>query len=87
MEHLDSARQGALLHAAAAVPALLRVNDDGLFFLFRVGHHDVPRAHIDAPVAADADIRVKLHRFIRGGRVGYHICFIAHILISLKEYK
>ena len=36
----DSALYGAVIHAGAAIPALLRIDDDGRFALLGVGYEN-----------------------------------------------
>ena len=54
---------GAVRGAAAAVPALLRMEDDGGLALHRVGDEHVDLTGLHAGVAADAFLRVDPHRY------------------------
>jgi len=84
VEHGNGSLAGALFDAAAAVPAFFGIDDDGWFFLFRVGHHDIGGADFDTQVAAGTDSGIKVDGLIRCWWIGYDISLVGHfIIISL----
>jgi hypothetical protein len=66
---------GAIGGAAAAVPALIRVQDDWGLFFFRVGDKDVHLTDFHAVVAAGTDIRIENYRITRADGIGQRIGF------------
>jgi hypothetical protein len=61
---------GAIGNAAAAVPALVRVQDDRGLAFFRIGDKYVYLANINTVVAASAESRIELYRIGRGNDIG-----------------
>jgi hypothetical protein len=61
---------GAIGNAAAAIPALIRVQDDRGLAFFRVGDEYVYLANIYTVVTAGAERRIELYRISRGDNIG-----------------
>ena len=61
---------GAIVNAAAAVPAFVRMQDDRGLTFFRIGDKYVYLANIDAGIAACADIGIEFYRIGRGDNIG-----------------
>ena len=60
---------GACIRAAAAEPAFIGIDHDRGPSGFRIGHHDVAAAGIDADIAADAEFFVKEKSGARSDRI------------------
>ncbi len=61
---------GAIVNAAAAVPAFIRVQNDWGFLFFRIGDKDIYLADFHAVVAAGTDIRIENYRISRADNIG-----------------
>ena len=61
---------GAIVNAAAAVPALIGVQDDRGLSFFRVGDKNVYLADLHAMVAAGTDIGIVYYRVSRADNIG-----------------
>jgi hypothetical protein len=59
--------------AATGIPALFGIKHNGRFALFRVRNQNIDLAHIDALVAAVADLGIKGDRGAGGTRIGQGI--------------
>jgi len=75
----------AFLNASAAIPAFLRVKDDGRLALLRIGHHNVIRANIHALIAAYALFGIESYADVGGGWIGHHVDFLFHPVFSLTR--
>ena len=79
----DSAGSGAIGSAAAAVPALFGVKNDGGLTLLGMGDINVDLTYVDAGVAADALFGVDQNRHARSLYIGnckYFICHCSFLL-------
>jgi hypothetical protein len=82
MDHGDGSRPGTFSNTAAGVPAFIGVKYDGRFPLFWIWHQDIGSAYFNAKVTASAYFRIELYRLVRCGRIGHHIDFDTHVIIS-----
>jgi hypothetical protein len=74
-----------IVDAAAAIPALLRVQDNRGFALFRMGNIYIYLADLDTMVAPVADYRIEQHRVVRRDDIGHRDdFFLGHL--SLQSY-
>lgn len=72
--------QWAFHQATAAVPALLRIHDDGRLTLFWIGHVDIGRANLYAAIATVTDFGVNDDGSIGSRQIGQSIySFFPHI--------
>ena len=81
---LHGAGGGTVGGAAAAVPAFLRMQEDGGLALDRIGDEHVDLAGLHAGVAADALVGIDAHRHAGSLHIGDGIHFLFH-LISLFD--
>jgi len=72
----DGSRPRASSLTASAVPALLRIQDNGRLAFFRVGDQDVHLADIHTLIASVADLGVEGNRGAGGAGVGKCIDFV-----------
>ncbi len=66
----DGSRSRTIVDTAAAIPALIRVQDDRRLTFIPVGYVNVHLADFHTMVTPIADLRVKNHRSIRGSDIG-----------------
>jgi hypothetical protein len=78
----DSPGTRAIVYAAAAIPALFRMQDNrGLAFV-RIGYINIYLAYFDAMVAAIANFRIEDCRSIRCSYIGHSVyCFLSHDIL------
>jgi len=74
----------AIGHAAAAVPALIGVQDDGRLPFLGVGDENVNLANLNARIAAGALFRVDNDRGARRLHVRESINFVSHFFSLLS---
>ena len=73
---------GANVYTGTAVPAFIRVEDDGWFAYLRVRHEDVALTDLYAQVASITGSRVENDRPCRRRRVRNHVYFIHFYLLT-----
>ena len=78
MDQRNCSRTGAVLNTTAAIPAFIRIENNRRSIFLRTGHQDIRPARLHTTVTACTDIRVKLYRHIRSGRIRQHIYFFSH---------
>jgi hypothetical protein len=79
MQQPAGPRRRTVAYAAAADPALIRIEHNGRLALFRVGRQHGSRAGIHAGIAACTEFRIEDHYLVRRHRVRYHISFVIHV--------
>ena len=71
-------------HAGAAVPALVRIQDDrGLLFLW-IRHQNIRAAYFYTLITTIAYFRVKVYGPVRRGRVGCTVYCMIHVNSPFK---
>ena len=85
----DSPRKRAIINTTAAIPALVRVEDNRWLTLDWIRNIYVHLAHLHAIVAAATNFGVKSYRLARCGHIGHSIYrFFRHgkLLISVDKH-
>jgi len=77
MGHEDGPSR-AFLYAGTAEPALLCIEHDRWFLLYRIRHHHVGRTDFNAGIASVAFFRIEPLALVGSRRVGRHVNSITH---------
>ena len=85
MKHDNGSLSRTFFNTATTIPAFLRINNNGRFFLFRIRHHDIGGADLDTEVTSGAYIGIELQRLVRCRRIWYHKCFVVHFNLPFSE--
>jgi hypothetical protein len=78
----DSSGTGTIIHTAAAIPALIRVQDHGGLTLLGIRDIDINLADFNAMIAAVAVIGIECDLLVGRGHIGHGDYFIlSHIFL------
>jgi hypothetical protein len=78
MKHGDGSLPGALFNTTGAIPAFLRIKDNGRLLLFRIRDHHIVRTNLYTKIASITDIGIEIRHPVRCRRIGYDIDVFTH---------